>query len=189
MTRAALVLTMLLAGNAVATELYRYYDSAGTLVTADTIPPLAAAEGYEILNAQGQVTRVIKAQAPINRDAESSALDQYLLASFSRFDEVSQRRQRKLQPLASEIANLQANLSAVIDTEQQLLAQAANSEMAGEPVSADLAQQIQRLQLARAKRAELLAGRQRDLAAIEALYISYEQRLTKLLAPPQAPAE
>jgi hypothetical protein len=94
-----------------------------------------------------------------------------------------------LQPLASEIANLQANLSAVIDTEQQLLAQAANSEMAGEPVSVDLAQQTQRLQLARAKRAELLAGRQRDLAAIEALYISYEQCLTKLLAPPQAPAE
>ena len=34
MIRAGLVLTVLLAGEAMATELYRYYDSAGILVTA-----------------------------------------------------------------------------------------------------------------------------------------------------------
>ena len=36
MIRAGLVLTVLLAGETMATELYRYHDSAGILVTADT---------------------------------------------------------------------------------------------------------------------------------------------------------
>jgi hypothetical protein len=45
MIKAGLVLTLLLATEALATELYRYHDSAGTVVTADTIPPLAAATG------------------------------------------------------------------------------------------------------------------------------------------------
>ena len=181
MTRVAMVLTMLLAGNAMATELYRYYDSAGTLVTADTIPPLAAAEGYEILNTQGQVIRVVKIQAPIGEDAEISALDQYLLASFSRVDEVSERKQRKLKPLVSEIANLRRSLTAVTETEQQLSAQAASSEMLGETVSPELVQQIETIKRQRAEWARLLAQRQSDLAAIDALYHSYEQRLTKLL--------
>ncbi|MGB0668733.1 MAG: hypothetical protein ACPHLL_03100 [Porticoccaceae bacterium] len=181
MTRAALVLTMLLAGNATATELYRYYNSAGMLVTADTIPPLAAADGYEILNAQGQVLRVVKTQAPIGKDAETSALDQYLLASFTSVDEVSERKQRKLKPLISEIANLRRSLSTVVETEQQLSAQAASSEMLGHSVSPELVQQIERKKRERAEWARLLAERQGDLAAIEALYHSYEQRLAKLL--------
>lgn len=182
MIRAGLVLTVLLAGEAMATELYRYYDSAGILVTADTIPPLAAADGYKIVNTQGQVLRVVKAQAPIDTDAQSNALDQYLLASFSRVDEVSQRKQRKLALLSRDTANLQNSLNSLIDRQEQLLTEAASSEMAGEPVSSELVQKIQQAQLERAELNKILADRQRDLAAIKALYISYEQRLAQLLA-------
>ncbi|MDA9574441.1 hypothetical protein N9R52_02430 [Porticoccaceae bacterium] len=183
MIRAGLVLTVLLAGEAMATELYRYHDSAGILVTADTIPPLAAADGYEIVNTQGQVLKVVKAQAPIATDAKSSALDQYLLASFRRVDEVSQR---KLQLLDRDIANLQNSLKSLVDRQEQLLAEAASSEMAGESVSADLRKKIQRAQLERTKLDRILAERQLDLAAIEDLYIRYERRLTQLLAKQSA---
>jgi len=186
MIRAGLVLTVLLAGEAMATELYRYHDSAGILVTADTIPPLAAADGYEIVNTQGQVLKVVKAQAPIATDAKSSALDQYLLASFRRVDEVSQRKQRKLRLLDRDIANLQNSLKSLVDRQEQLLAEAASSEMAGESVSADLRKKIQRAQLERTKLDRILAERQLDLAAIEDLYISYERRLTQLLAKQSA---
>ena len=54
--------------------------------------------------------------------------------------------------------------------------------MAGAPISSDLQLKIQRAQLERAEMDKILADRQRELVAIEALYISYEQRLTLLLA-------
>jgi hypothetical protein len=181
MIKAGLVLTLLLATEAVATELYRYHDSAGTVVTADTIPPLAAADGYQIVNPQGQVLRVIKAQAPIDTEVDSSALDQYLLASFSQVDEVRQRKQRKLRLLARDITNVQNSLNSLIDRQERWLAEAASSEMAGAPISSDLQLKIQRAQLERAEMDKILADRQRELVAIEALYISYEQRLTLLL--------
>jgi len=62
----------------------------------------------------------------------------------------------------------------------------ANSEMAGESVSADLRKKIQRAQQERTKLDRILAERQLDLAAIEDLYISYERRLTQLLAKQSA---
>ena len=59
MIRAGLVLTVLLVGEAMATELYRYHDSAGILVTADTIPPLAVefVVGRKMLNIKTEPLR------------------------------------------------------------------------------------------------------------------------------------
>ena len=90
--------------------------------------------------------RVIKAQAPIDTEVDSSALDKYLLASFSQVDEVRQRKQRKLRLLARDIANVQNSLNSLIDRQERWLAEAASSEMAGAPISSDLQQKIQRAQ-------------------------------------------
>ena len=95
-------------------------------------------------------------------------------------------KQRKLQLLDRDIANLQNSLKSLVDRQEQLLAEAASSEMAGESVSADLRKKIQRAQRERTKLDRILAERQLDLAAIEDLYISYERRLTQLLAKQSA---
>lgn len=178
---------LLLANGAAAKELYRYHDSAGTLVTADTISPLAAADGYQIVNEQGLVIRVIRAQQPISADSGQSKQDQYLLASFSGVDEITQRKARKLALLARDIQNLKINLKGLVAREAALTNQAASDEMAGEPVSLQLVQQIDKAQIDRAEMQQVLADRQHDQSAIEALYSSYEQRLRQLKSTKKAP--
>ena len=180
MIKTVLLGILLLANGAAAKELYRYHDSAGTLVTADTISPLAAADGYQIVNEQGLVLRVIRAQQPINKDSDQSKRDQYLLASFSCVDEITQRKVRKLALLTRDSQNLQNNLNGLVARETALTNQAANSEMAGEPVSLTLVQQIDKAQIDRAEMQQVLADRQHDQGAIAALYSNYELRFRQL---------
>jgi hypothetical protein len=181
MIKPVLLVVLLLVSAAEAKELYRYRDSAGVLVTADTIPPLAAAGGYEIVNGQGRVLQVIVAQAPSINSLDQDKQDQYLLASFSRVSEIAKLKQRKLALLARDIDNLANNLASLMVREFRLTAEGANMEMAGEEVSLDL---LARIGQTRAERAELeqrLADRRRDRARIGALYDGYQQRFRQLL--------
>ena len=178
MTKPVLLLCLLLANIAVADELYRYRDSAGIVVTADTIPPNAVIDGYEVVNKQGTVLETVQAWQPV--DQNQTKQDQYLLASFSHVGEITRLKERKLALLARDIQNLRNNLSNLDIREENLVAEAANMEMAGEEVAAELTGQISQIRLDRAEVQKLLASRKTDRNSIEALYRGYEQRFRQL---------
>ena len=67
-----------------AKELYRYQDSAGLMVTSDTLSPEAAANGYDIVNEQGRVLQRLGPRPLQSQSSEQSEQDQYLLSSFSK---------------------------------------------------------------------------------------------------------
>ena len=180
MTKPVLLLCLLLANIAVAEELYRYRDSAGIIVTADTIPPNAAVDGYEIVNEQGAVLETVQARQLAEADQDQAKQDQYLLASFSHVGEITRLKERKLALLARDIENLRNNLSSLDIREDNLLAEAANMEMAGEEVAAELMEQIGQTRLDRAEVQKLLASRKTDQHSIEGLYRGYEQRFRQL---------
>ena len=189
MIKPVLLVALLLSSAAEAKELYRYRDSSGVLVTADTIPPLAAAEGYEIVNEQGRVLQVIVAQAPAANNVDQDKQDQYLLASFSRVSEIAKLKQRKLALLARDIDNLINNLTSLTAREDSLTAEGANMEMAGEEVSPDLLTRIAQTRAERAELEQTLTDRRRDRASIEALYDGYERRFMRLLDSNRATTE
>lgn len=178
MTKPVLLLCLLLANIAVADELYRYRDSAGIVVTADTIPPNAVIDGYEVVNKQGTVLETVQAWQPVHQNQTKQ--DQYLLASFSHVGEITRLKERKLALLARDIQNLRDSLSSLDVREESLVADAANVEMAGEEVAVELMQQISQARLDRAEVKKLLVSRETDQQSIEALYRGYEQRFRQL---------
>ena len=143
---------------------------------------MAAADGYEIVNENGHVLKVVRAQQPVSTDSQQSKQGQYLLPSYSGVTEITQRKERKLALLGWDIQNLQNNLNTLVVREETLLSEAASSEMAGKAAASGLVQQIDRAQLDRAEMQKMLVDRQHDLGVIEALYRSYEVRLSQLLA-------
>jgi hypothetical protein len=177
-TKPVLLLCLLLANIAVADALYRYRDSAGIIVTADTIPPNAVIDGYEVVNKQGTVLETVQARQPV--DQNQTKQDQYLLASFSHVGEITRLKERKLALLARDIQNLRDSLSSLDVREESLVADAANVEMAGEEVAVELMQQISQARLDRAEVKKLLVSREPDQQSIEALYRGYEQRFRQL---------
>ncbi len=189
MTKLVLLVSLLLANIAVAEELYRYRDGAGIIVTADTIPPNAAVDGYEIVNEQGAVLETVKARQPAGINQGQSKQDQYLLASFSHVGEITRLKERKLALLARDIQNLSNNLSSLDAREENLVAEAANMEMAGEEVAADLLKQISQAHLDRAEVQKLLVNRKTDQLSIEAVYHGYEQRFRELKLGPKQTSE
>lgn len=180
MNKTVWLLTLLLIQGTAAEELYRYQDSSGITVTADTISPLAAAEGYEIVNELGQVLRVVMAQPVVLTDVEQRMQDRYLLSSFSQVAEITQLKNRKLALLAREIENLKNNLHSLQVRAQTYIRDAAHREMAGEAVPEALRQQISQLGHDAAELQNILSTRQADETALTLRYRHYEERLRQL---------
>jgi hypothetical protein len=104
-----------------AKELYRYQDSAGLMVTSDTLSPEAAANGYDIVNEQGRVLQRLGPRPLQSQSSEQSEQDQYLLSSFSKVDEISVLKNRKLELLARDIKHLLSNIKGLMTREDQSL--------------------------------------------------------------------
>lgn len=182
MTKAILLLAMVVSHWAAAAELYRYRDSAGLLVTSDTLSPQAAANGYEIVNQQGRVLRVLSPKVLQPQSTGQSEQDQYLLSSFSKVDEISVLKNRKLELLARDIQHLQNNLKGLLTREELVFQEAVNSEMAGELVSPTIRNRLTQVQKSRHETRQLLEDRQKDQRTTTDLYNYYEQRFAELLS-------
>lgn len=164
-----------------AKELYRYQDRAGLMVTSDTLSPEAAANGYDIVNEQGRVLQRLGPRPLQSQSSEQSEQDRYLLSSFSKVDEISVLKDRKLELLARDIKHLRSNIKGLTTREEQIAQEAVNMEMAGETVSQSVLAQIAEVQKSRKEIEQLLAERQQDQRTTADLYQHYEQRFRELL--------
>ncbi len=121
MIKTVWILLLLVTPWVAAKELYRYQASAGLMVTSDTLSPEAAANGYDIVNEQGRVLQRLGPRPLQSQSSEQSEQDQYLLSSFSKVDEISVLKNRKLELLARDIKHLLSNIKGLMTREDQSL--------------------------------------------------------------------
>lgn len=148
--RCSLLLGLLLPVVASAVELYRYTDERGTTVLSrQGVPPEHIGRGYQVLNEQGRVIRVIP-PAPTAEELQRMQLekaralsDVQLLRLYSTPEDVERARQRKLAELDGLIGVARGNLQSVRTQQGNLQSQAAEHERAGREVPAHLLAQIE----------------------------------------------
>jgi hypothetical protein len=148
--RCSLLLGLLLPVVASAVELYRYTDERGTTVLSrQGVPPEHIGRGYQVLNEQGRVIRVIP-PAPTAEELRRMQLekaralsDVQLLRLYSTPEDVERARQRKLAELDGLIGVARGNLQSVRTQQGNLQSQAAEHERAGREVPAHLLAQIE----------------------------------------------
>lgn len=187
--RCSLLLGLLLPVLAGAAELYRYTDDKGTTVLSrQGVPPEHIARGYEVLNDQGRVVRVVP-PAPsaeeMQRLAEEKAKassDAQLLRLYSTPEDVERARQRKLTELDGLVAVARGNLQGVRIQQANLQSQAADHERAGREVPAHL---LAKIDSQKAEQERLLGDIARYQAAREQANASFDHdrdRLSELLS-------
>lgn len=147
------LLTALLGFSAAsATELYRYVNDKGVVVLDRLgVPPAYVAKGYEVLNEQGRVIRVVP-PAPTAEEMKHllaerarAGSDMQLLRLYSTPEDVDRAKERKLAELDGLISVASSNLLSLRTQQSNLQAQAAEHERAGREVPDHLIAQIENL--------------------------------------------
>jgi len=178
----------LLATTVVQAELYRYVDDKGVVVlNRQGVPPQHIGKGYEVLNDQGRVTRVVPAaptpeerQRLLEAKARASS-DAQLLRLYASVKDVERAKARKLSELDSVIGITRGNLQSLRTQQANLQSQAAGHERAGREVPEQLLTQIDNL---RKEQASLLRDIERYNQArkqAEASFVREHQRVGELL--------
>lgn len=152
LTRCTLLLGLLLPLSGVAAELYRYVDAKGvTVLSRQGVPPELIGKGYEVLNDQGRVVRVVppaptpEEYARMQAQKARASSDAQLLRLYSNLDDVDRARERKLAELDGVMGVARGNLQSVRTQQANLQSQAADHERAGRQVPESLLTQINNL--------------------------------------------
>ena len=130
-------------------ELYRYVDDRGvTVLDRQGVPPEFVGKGYEVLNEQGRVLKVVPpaptAEERAKRQARAlqTTADRRLLRLYASVGDVDRARTRKLAELDGLIGVANGNLQSLRLQESTLLAQAAEYERTGREVPANIVSQL-----------------------------------------------
>ncbi|MGL4316304.1 MAG: DUF4124 domain-containing protein [Pseudomonas sp.] len=133
-------------------EYYRYVNDKGvTVIDRLGVPPEFIEKGYDVVNDQGRVVRVI-APAPsmaerqrMLADKAQAKSDTQLLRIYTEVADVDRARDRKLAELDGVISVAQSNLSSLRTQQANLQATAAENERIGRAVPEHLLVQIDNL--------------------------------------------
>ncbi|CAM5514938.1 hypothetical protein SSTU70S_03096 [Stutzerimonas stutzeri] len=186
--RSILALGLLTATLADAAELYRYTDERGVVVLdRHGVPPQHIGRGYEVLNEQGRVVRVVL-PAPTAEEMQRqqqakarAAADVQLLRLYASPDDVDRARKRKLAELDSIIGITQSNLQSLRTQQETLRAQAAQHERAGREVPQNLLTQIANLEKEQAGLQRDQVRYQRAKVEADASFARDRERVAELL--------
>lgn len=145
-------LACVLAGGVAQAELYRYVDrNGGVVLNRHGVPAELIGNGYEVLNEQGRVVRIVPpAPTPAERARlqalERSAVhDANLLRLYSSVDDVERARLRKLAELDGLITIAEGNLQVLLAQQQRLEKEQAGLQHTGAPVDSSVMAHIERL--------------------------------------------
>ncbi|WP_027897081.1 DUF4124 domain-containing protein [Zestomonas thermotolerans] len=171
-----------------AAELYRYVNDKGVVVLdRQGVPPQYVAKGYEVLNEQGRVIRVIPpAPSPEEmqrRLAEKARerSDAQLLRLYSSAEDVERAKARKLAEIDGLISVASGNLQSLRTQQANLQSQAADHERAGREVPAHLVAQIENLKAEQAHTLRDIERYRKARADAEVSFDADRQRLLELL--------
>lgn len=133
-------------------ELYRYVDDKGVVVLERLgVPPQYIGRGYEVLNDQGRVIKVVP-PAPTAQERQRlleaqarAGSDAQLLRLYASVEDVERAEKRKLSELDSIMGITRGNLQSLRAQQANLQSQAAAHERAGRQVPDQLLTQIDNL--------------------------------------------
>nr|WP_245399640.1 DUF4124 domain-containing protein [Atopomonas sediminilitoris] len=130
-------------------DLYRYVDDKGvTVLDSNGVPAAYIGKGYEVLNSQGMVVKVVPpaltAEELAQKQAQASLAesDAKLLRLYTGVDDVDRARDRKLAEIDGVMGITRSNWQRARTQRDNLQAQAANLERGGRPVPEHMTQQI-----------------------------------------------
>lgn len=187
--RHCVLLGLLLPALSGAAELYRYVDDKGvTVLDRQGVPPEYIGKGYEVLNEQGRVIRVIppapsreEMQRQLDEKARASS-DAQLLRLYTSVEDVDRALERKLAELDGLIGVARGNQQSLRTQQANLQSQAAESERAGREVPAHLVAQIDNLREEQKRLDKDIARYERDRKAAKNSFAADRARLAKLLS-------
>lgn len=171
-----------------ASELYRYTNDKGVIVLdRQGVPSQYIGQGYEVLNDQGRVVRVVP-PAPTPEEVQrllaekaQAKTDAQLLRLYSSVGDIDRAKERKLSELDGVIGVARGNLQALGAQQANLQKQAAEHERAGRAVPQHLLTQIDNLKSEQASVAKAIVHHQQDRAQADAGFSADRARLAELL--------
>ena len=183
-----MLLLGLLGAAAAQADLYRYVDDKGVVVLdRHGVPPQHIGKGYEVLNDQGRVTRVVppaptpeERQRLLEAQARASS-DAQLLRLYASVKDVERAQARKFSELDSVIGITRGNLQSLRTQQANLQSQAAGHERAGREVPKPLLKQIDNLSREQASLRRDIERYQRARKHAEARFAQERQRVAELL--------
>ena len=183
---------LLLAGVLVVTaaqaEVYRYVNRQGVVaLDRQGVPPEYVANGYEVLDDEGQLLRVVP-PAPSAEELErraaaqrQAAFDADLLQRYASAAELEWAQVRRLRDQDALIGIVRANLDAARGQLQKVERQAAERQRAGQPLAPELLTQRDQLQREQHRLEAELKRVQELRASSEAEFVRERVRLQELL--------
>ena len=168
-------------------ELYRYVDNNGhVVIDRQGVPPEFVSKGYEVLNDNGRVIRVVPPAPSLEerqrmlRDKARASSDAQLLRIYSDPVDVDRARDRKLAELDGLISVAQSNLNSLRTQQANFQAQAADFERAGRAVPDHLLVQIDNLKAEQAGVERDIQRYQQSRHDAEASFAADRARLVEL---------
>ncbi len=194
----ALVAVLVFAPGASAREMYRYTNDKGNTVIDYQVPPEYVANGYEVLNEEGVVLRVVPRELSLeeqalltNRERQAEAAkaekdrlrkwDESLLLRYSSVADIEAARERALRDLRIRLSILKGNKRTLKQQVQTYQAQAADQERAGRAVDMALLNAIEDLQQQIASTDRSIADRNREIERVAQQYQRDIDRFGQLL--------
>jgi len=119
---------------------YRYINEDGVKVLDHSIPPEYAQTGYEVLNASGQVVKVVP-PAPSADEIARNAIEREIQERYARLkrrysstDDIESAKQRRLRNISTNISILNGNINTLNAQIEGITSKAADFERRGEKV-------------------------------------------------------
>ena len=176
---------------------YKWVDEKGVVHYTDRLPPDAVDKASIQLNKQGvpikqtdkaltpEQRRAIEQDADKTRDAqrakdEHERRDRALVASYTNEAEIDLARNRSLQTINNVIQSSKAFSEQL--TKRKVDVEAKKVESQGKPVVAVLDRELESIDTELARQAELVAQKNKEVAAITAKYDADKQRWRELVA-------
>ena len=184
--------------------LYRYVDEEGVTVIDYTIPPQYVQQGYEILNSDGSLHKVVPRTLTADELADQSGeaykarvaaeeaerlrkWDESLMLRYSSIEDIEAARDRALSELRIRISILRTNVRSLTQQVESNQERAADLERRGQSVPVELVDAINglRSEIGETERAiterirevdVVAAGYQRDIDRFETLLDKVELR-------------
>jgi hypothetical protein len=193
----ACVLLLCLSSLVEANPLYRYRNAEGNVVVGYQVPVESIGGGYEVLNNEGMVIKVVpRALTPQEREIEDAEnkreqearaeqerlrqWDESLMLRYSTVDDIEDARRRALGDLQIRMSILKGNRRALKQKVENYQTQAANMERSGMAVDVERLRAIETLQSEIASTERDIKDRQREIEELETAYNADIERFEML---------
>ncbi|MBU2884582.1 hypothetical protein KO507_02260 [Gilvimarinus agarilyticus] len=176
--------------------LFRYTDERGSLVVEQSIPPAAAAGGYEIITESGRVLKkvpkalsgedAVKYAERLRREAHLAEWDAKLKRRYSSIKDIESAKKRSLSELTGNLAILRSNLTGVVAQLETQQRQAGVHERNGRKIPATTLENIANLENEQVEVRKQIAAREAELAERAAAFDKDIERFRVILGQSNA---